>query len=129
MTPSRSLHLKIKKTKLNVLIKKDERSQAGSKAFIEKLKKTINSNLPKATKDDFYTLLQDRTLADSAFLAEASDLKKPMFSLPKKPISKTIFLSYLIENPFSDKLSAQTVIDEKLNEFIEKSCWLMKILN
>ncbi len=110
-----------KKDEIERLIKRDERSQAGSKAFIEKLKKDYKFKFAKGTaKDDFCTLLQDRTLADSAFLAEASDLKKPMFSFAKKTYKQNDFLSYLIENPFSDKLSAQTVIDEKLNEFIEK---------
>lgn len=110
-----------KKSEIERLIKRDERAQAGSKAFIEKLKKDYKLKFAKGTaKDDFCTLLQDRTLADSAFLAEASSLKKPMFSFAKKTYKQNDFLSYLKENSSTEKSSAKDIIDEKLNEFIEK---------
>ena len=110
-----------KKSEIERLIKRDERAQAGSKAFIEKLKKDYKLKFAKGTaKDDFCTLLQDRTLADSAFQVEASSLKKPMFSFAKKTYKQNDFLSYLKENPSAEKSSAKDIIDEKLNEFIEK---------
>ncbi len=110
-----------KKSEIERLIKRDERAQVGSKAFVEKLKKDYKLKFAKGTaKDDFCTLLQDRTLADSAFQAEASSLKKPMFSFAKKTYKQNDFLSYLKENSFTEKSSAQDIIDEKLNKFVEK---------
>lgn len=110
-----------KKSEIERLIKRDERAQAGNQAFIGKLKKDYKLKFAKGNaKADFYTLLQEKTLTDSAFLAEASNLKKPMFSFAKQTFKQDDFLSYLKENPSTEKSSAQDIIDEKLNEFIDK---------
>jgi peptidyl-prolyl cis-trans isomerase SurA len=102
-------------------VKRDERAQLGQAAFVEKLKKEYKLKMLRGTHtEDFYALLQDRTLTDSVFQAEASRLKKPMFSFAKKTLKQDDFLAYLINNPGTEKASPKEIIDEKLQSFIEK---------
>ena len=93
----------------------------GQKAFVENLRKEYKLRMLRGNHtEEFYALLQDRTLADSAFQAEATKLKKPMFSFAKKTYRQDDFLEYLKNNPASEKKTAKEIIDEKLQSFIEK---------
>ncbi|MDD2283808.1 MAG: peptidylprolyl isomerase [Paludibacter sp.] len=112
-----------KKADIERLVKRDERAQKGQQAFVEKLKKEYKLKINKGTQtEDFYALLQDRLLTDSAFLADAdaAKLKKTMFSFARKKYKQEDFLAYLKKNQASEKSSAKEIIDQKLNAFIEK---------
>lgn len=112
-----------KKAEIERQVKRDERAQKGQKAFVEKLKKDYKLKMQKGTyTEDFYALLKDRTLTDSAFLADAdaAKLNKVMFTFAKKKFKQDDFLAYLKKNPATNKTAAKEIIDEKLNAFIEK---------
>ena len=110
-----------RKAEIERQVKRDERGQMGQKAFVENLRKEYKLRMLRGNHtEEFYALLQDRTLADSAFQAEATKLKKPMFSFAKKTYRQDDFLEYLKNNPASEKKTAKEIIDEKLQSFIEK---------
>lgn len=112
-----------KKAEIERQVKRDERANEGQHAFIENLKKTYKLKINKDNYSaDFYALLKDRTLADSAFQAEAkiAKLKKPMFSFAKKTYNQGQFLEYLINNTSTSKTTSEEIIAEKLKAYIEK---------
>ncbi|MDO9633475.1 MAG: peptidylprolyl isomerase, partial [Paludibacter sp.] len=111
-----------KKADIERQVKRDERADKGQKSFVEKLKVEYKLKTLKGTHTaDFYALLENKTLADSSFQAEAAKLNKPMFSYAKKKtLKQSDFFAYLKNNPVSDKTSAKEIIDEKLTSFIEK---------
>ena len=111
-----------KKADIERQVKRDERADKGQKSFVEKLKVEYKLKTLKGTHTaDFYALLENKTLADSSFQAEAAKLNKPMFSYAKKKtLKQSDFFEYLKNNPVSDKTSAKEIIDEKMTSFIEK---------
>jgi peptidyl-prolyl cis-trans isomerase SurA len=110
-----------KKSEIERQVKRDERANQGQKAFVDKLKKDYKLKSP-ATKltAEYVSLLEGKTLADSAFQAEAAKLKKGLFSFTGKKFTQADFSAYLKKNVNSEKTSAKDIISEKLNEFVEK---------
>lgn len=110
-----------KKAEIERLIKRDERASKGQQSFVNKLKKEYKLKTLKGEYTaEFSNLLKDRTLTDSAFLAEAAALKKPMLQFAKKKFTQADFFEYLKKNPGTSKVSPADIINEKLNAFIEK---------
>lgn len=110
-----------KKSEIERQVKRDERASQGQKAFVNKLKKEYKLKLPGTQQLAAYTtLLEGKTLADSAFQANASKLKKALFSFANKKYTQADFSAYLIKNVNSEKTSPKDIIDEKINEYIEK---------
>lgn len=110
-----------KKAEIERQIKRDERASKGQQVFVSKLKNDYKlKSLKGDHTTDFYNLLKDRTLTDSAFLAEAAALNKPMYQFAKKKLSQADFFEFLKKNPGTSKVSPKDIIDEKVNAFIEK---------
>lgn len=102
-------------------VKRDERSRMPQKAFVAQLKKEYKFKMPsKKLVEVYYNLLENHTLADSAFQAEAALLKKPMFRFAKQKLTQADFSAYLKQNAHSSKTSAKDIIDEKIDAFVEK---------
>ncbi|GAB1416453.1 peptidylprolyl isomerase [Paludibacter sp.] len=112
-----------KKAEIERQVKRDERANQGQQAFIEKLKKDYNLKFKKDNYSvDFYTLLKDKTLADSTFQADAKNakLKKPMFTFAKKTYTQSQFLDYLLKNTSTNKITPEDIYNEKLKSYIER---------
>lgn len=110
-----------KKDEIERQIKRDDRANRGQKSFIENLKKTYKLKFKKGTqKEDFSTLLESKSLTDSAFIADAAKLNKPMFQFAKKTFTQADFYNYLIKHSSSDKKSAVDIIDQKLSDFVDE---------
>ncbi len=99
-------------------IKRDERSQAGAKAFIEKLKKEYAFQQDGSAADEFVVLLEGKSPTDSTFLQEISQLDKPLFSFADRHYSQADFSAYLRENARSSKTIASEIIRDKLASFV-----------
>ncbi len=111
-----------KRAEIERNIKRDERAQAGEKAFIAQLKKDYKFKYAKGNPEqDFVSFLEGKTLADSAFLADLgqANLKQKMFSFAKKTYTQADFFNYLKANPASQKASANEIIKEKYAKWID----------
>lgn len=100
-------------------VKRDERANKGKESFIAKLKNDYKFEKNAASIKDFYALVKNRSLADSIFIVEASKLNKPLLSFAGIQINQSEFASYLKANNTSEKVTANEIIDEKLNAFID----------
>jgi peptidyl-prolyl cis-trans isomerase SurA len=110
-----------KKADIERQVKRDDRANKGQRAFIDNLKVAYKLKMQKGTqKEDFYTLLENKSLNDSSFLADAAKLKKPMFKFAKKTVNQADFYNYLVKNSSTDKTSAPDIINEKLAAFIDQ---------
>ena len=101
-------------------IKRDERAQVGTKAFVEGLKKEYGFQLDQPAADEFATLLEDKQLGDSAYMQAISKLNKPLFSFAGKQYSQADFAAYLKTNKYTSKSIASEIIREKLDAFESK---------
>ena len=101
-------------------IKRDERGQVGTKAFVKGLKKEYNFQLDQAAADEFVALLEGKQLNDSAFLDAIVKLDKPLCSFADKQYTQADFASYLKTNKYSSKSIASEIIREKLDAFESK---------
>jgi len=109
-----------RKAEIERQVKRDERANKGQQAFVNRLKKEYKLKIPRKNPvSEFYSLLENRTLTDSAFLAEAAPLNKRLFSFAKNNYTQQDFLEYLKKNPHSGKTSPKDIIDEKFTAFIE----------
>ena len=106
------------KADLERKIKRDERANRGQEAFVAKSKLDNNYQLNAANLKEFYKVLGTHKLADSAFIAEAAKLDKPLFSAAGKKYSQADFATYLKKNSASDKTIASEIINEKLDAFV-----------
>ena len=110
-----------RKAEIERQVKRDERANRGQQAFVNRLKKEYKLKTPKNNPiGEFYSLLENRTLTDSAFLAEAAPLNKQVLTFAKKKFTQKDFLEYLKKNPHSGKTGPKDIIDEKFNAFVEK---------
>lgn len=110
-----------RKAEIERQVKRDERSRMPQQAFVEKLKKEYKFKMPgKKNVEVYYKLLENRSLADSAFQAEAAQLNKPMFRFAKVKLTQSDFSAYLKQNAHSSKVSPKDIIDEKINAYVEK---------
>ena len=101
-------------------IKRDERAQVGTKAFVEGLKKEYGFQLDQPAADEFATLLEGKQLGDSAYMQAISKLNKPLFSFAGKQYSQADFTAYLKTNKYTSKSIASEIIREKLDAFESK---------
>ena len=101
-------------------IKRDERAQVGTKAFVEGLKKEYGFQLDQPAADEFATLLEGKQLGDSAYVQAISKLNKPLFSFAGKQYSQADFAAYLKTNKYTSKSIASEIIREKLDAFESK---------
>jgi len=108
------------KTDIESKVKRDERANLGQAAFVAKLKSDYKLQLNSNNLNEFYKLLEKRTLTDSVFMVEVSKLNKPLFNIADNNISQNKFAIYLKNNNSTDKTTANEIIDEKINAFIEK---------
>lgn len=108
------------KADLERRVKRDERANKGQQSFLAKLRKDYNEQVQKNHLQDFVTLLEGKSLVDSAFQAEIATLSKPVLSFAGKTFTQTDFADYLKRNPYSEKTSAYEIIDEKFSAFADK---------
>ncbi len=109
------------KAEIERRVKRDERANLGQQAFISKLKQEYNFSIIKENVKDFEKLLENKTLTDSTFKAEAAKLNKPILTIAGKNYSQADFALYLEKNTFSDKTHYSDIINEKLSAFADKS--------
>jgi len=110
-----------KKADIERQVKRDDRANKGQRAFIDNLKIEYKLKMQKGTqKEDFSALLENKSLNDSAFLADAAKLNKPMFKFAKETVTQADFYNYLVKNTSTDKTTASDIIDEKLAAFIDQ---------
>ncbi|MEA4937523.1 MAG: peptidylprolyl isomerase [Paludibacter sp.] len=110
-----------KKADIERQVKRDDRANKGQKAFVENLKKEYKLKLQKGNQTaDFVKLLENKSLTDSSFVADAAKLNKPMFKFAKETFTQADFYNYLVKNSSTDKTSAADIINEKLTNFIEE---------
>jgi peptidyl-prolyl cis-trans isomerase SurA len=108
------------KEDLEKKVKRDERANLGKKSFLNKLKNDYNLQIIKPNVAEFYKLLNTKNPAiDSAFLAEAKKLEKPLISFGDKNFSQQDFVTYLKKYNKIDKTAVNEIIDEKINNFID----------
>ena len=107
------------KAELERKIKRDERANRGQQAFLAKSRTENNYKLDAANLKEFYKVLGTRKLADSAFIADAAKLDKPLVSFAGKKYTQADFAKYLKKNSGSDKTIASEVINEKLDAYID----------
>jgi peptidyl-prolyl cis-trans isomerase SurA len=100
-------------------IKRDERANRGQQVFLAKLRSNYDYKLITANVTEFYKLATNRKLSDSAFIAEAAKLNKPLFSFAGKNYSQANLANYLKKNASSDKGSPSDIIDEKLDACVD----------
>lgn len=111
-----------RRAEIERMVKRDERANLGQKAFVNQLKREYRFRMNRGNRAaDFYKLLKGRTLSDSAFIAEASKLNRPLFRFADRRFTQNDFLNFLIKNPHSVKSTPQEIINEKLNAFIESA--------
>jgi peptidyl-prolyl cis-trans isomerase SurA len=108
------------KTDIESKVKRDERANLGQAAFVAKLKNEYKVQINNNNLTDFYRLLEKRSLTDSVFMGEASKLRRTLLTIADKTISQNKFAIYLKTNNSTDKTTANEIIDDKLNAFIEK---------
>lgn len=109
-----------KKADIERQVKRDDRANKGQKAFVENLKKEYKLKPVKGTqKEDFIKLLENKSLTDSSFVADAAKLNKPMFKFAKQTLTQGDFYNYLVKNSSTEKSAAADIINEKLPAFIE----------
>ena len=109
-----------KKADIERQVKRDDRANKGQKAFVENLKKEYKLKPVKGTQtEDFIKLLENKSLTDSSFVADAAKLNKPMFKFAKKTLTQADFYNYLVKNSSTEKSAAADIINEKLPAFIE----------
>lgn len=110
-----------KKADIERQVKRDDRANKGQKSFVENLKKEYKLKSVKGTQtEDFVKLLENKSLTDSSFVADAAKLNKPMFKFAKQTVTQSDFYKYLIKNSSTDKASASDIINEKLADFTEE---------
>lgn len=110
-----------KKADIERQVKRDDRANKGQKAFVENLKKEYKLKSLKGTQaDDFKKLLENKSLTDSSFVADAAKLNKPMFKYAKETLTQADFYNYLVKNSSTDKTVAADIINEKQANFIEE---------
>lgn len=102
-------------------VKRDERANLGQASFINKLKQEYAFQLNPKSVEDFYKLLEGKTLVDSVFLANVSALSGNLMSFANNTVSQKAFADYLKKNAYTDKLSAKDIIDEKLQLFVNET--------
>jgi peptidyl-prolyl cis-trans isomerase SurA len=115
-----------KKDEIERQVKRDERAQAGQKAFIEQLKKEYRLRILRGGRlDDFISPLEGKTLTDSSFLAETAHLNRPVLRFARKTLTQADFHQYLVNNPsVGGKTDAGDIIRTKFTEFTDR-----KLLN
>lgn len=110
-----------KKADIERQVKRDDRANKGQQSFVESLKKEYKLKSVKGTQtEDFVKLLENKSLTDSSFVADAAKLNKPMFKFAKQTVTQSDFYKYLIKNSSTDKASASDIINEKLDNFTEE---------
>lgn len=108
-----------KKDEIERQVKRDERARYGEKAFVDKLRKEYKLKLIKDGQlGDFIGILNGKTLADSAFKAQAAGLKKPIMKYAGKTVTQKEFYTFLIKNTATQgKTDAGDIIRTKFREF------------
>ncbi len=102
-------------------VKRDERANQGQKAFVAKLKADYKLQTVQKNVNEFATLLGAKTnLTDSVYQMQIANLNKDLFSFAGKVFSQADLVNYIKKNPATDKTVATAIINEKLNELIEK---------
>lgn len=107
------------KADLERKVKRDERANLGQDFFTAKLRTAYNYQLNKPSLTEMFGLVSEKPAIDSAFLAKATILNKPLFTFAQKSYSQADFVNYLKANPTSDKAIASEMINEKLKAFTD----------
>ena len=101
-------------------IQRDERANAGKKSFIEKTKKETAFTANNENLSEFSTLLENKQLSDSTYLAEVSKLNKPFFTIAGKTGTQADFAKYLKANNNTAKAIPGDVIADKFTNFSDE---------
>ena len=99
-------------------VKRDERANFGQKAFVAKLREEYKYTENRENTMDIVKLLDGKTLVDSVFQSEASQLNKTLFTFADKSYSQADFVDYLKKNSFTDKIAASEIVNDKLKLFV-----------
>ena len=100
-------------------VKRDERATRGKQAFVEKLHKQYTVEKKTENLQDFYSLLDGLELNDSAFIAEAAKLSKPLLKIEGKVRTQADFATYLRINSYSEKTVPSEIIADKFVAFVD----------
>jgi len=102
------------------VIRRDERANAGQRAFVARLKEEYNLQIETENVNEFITLLEGKHLNDSIFQSQTAKLNKPLISFADKKYSQADFAEFLRANPTSNRTIASEIINEKLDDFISR---------
>jgi len=101
-------------------VKRDERANFGQKAFVAKLRDEYKYTENSENAKEIVKLLEGKTLVDSVFQAEASQLNKTLFTFADKSYSQADFVSYVKNNSYTEQAIASEIVNEKLSQFVTK---------
>jgi len=100
-------------------VKRDERANLAQQSFLNKLRQEYQFQVNQPALQEYYKLVK-KSLNDSAFLADASKLNKPIFSFAGKNYTQADFTNYLKHNAVTSKTTPSDMINEKLNAYADK---------
>jgi len=101
-------------------VKRDERANFGQKTFVAKLRDEYKYTENSENAKEIAKLLEGKTLVDSVFQAEASQLNKTLFTFADKSYSQADFVSYVKNNGYTEQAIASEIVNEKLSQFVTK---------
>ena len=102
------------------MIRRDERANAGQRAFVASLKEEYNLQIETENVNEFIVLLEGKRLNDAVFQAQIEGLNKPLISFADQKYSQADFAEFLRTNTISNRVIASEIINEKLNDFISR---------
>ncbi|HOA47007.1 MAG TPA: peptidylprolyl isomerase [Paludibacteraceae bacterium] len=101
-------------------LQNDERSLIGQRSFLKKLRKDYKYKVDEIGLQGMYQLVQMYPLTDSLFSIESAKYTIPLFSFADKTYSQLDFSEYLIVNPHSSATEAWKIVNEKLDNFVDR---------
>lgn len=108
------------KTEIERRVKRDERAMRGQQSFIAKLKEDYSFTMNNENLRDIEILLENRTLTDSVFQAEAEKFEKPLFTIAGKTFTQSDFVKYLKKNTFTEKTHPGEILKEKIAAYTDQ---------
>jgi len=102
------------------MIRRDERANAGQRAFVVSLKEEYNLQIKTENVNEFVVLLEGKRLNDTIFQAQIAELNKPLISFADQKYSQADFAEFLRTNTISNRTIASEIINEKLNDFVSR---------
>ena len=108
------------KPEIERMIRRDERANAGQRAFVARLKEEYNLQIETENVNEFIALLEGMRLNDNLFQEQIDGLNKPLISFADQKYSQADFAVFLRAHPASNQTIASEIINEKLDDFISR---------